>query len=405
MRTTLILSTLLLSLFSSAVVKANSITGRVEVAIVFADSIDSWLNEGTGLIRGEDNTIQWQQGFIAGKYDISNDWQANVVANAYADGDKHLGFTQAYLQYKPLSPNQIKFSSKLGMFYPAMSVENTSEGWLSPYTYTQSAINSWIGEELRTIGGELSWSSNGRARRSPWSWQAHIGIHKANDTTGTLLTWRGFAMHDRQTLHHEKIPVVSIEPVLSLFADGAPLYTKPFAEIDGDLGAYVGVHLSYLRKTDVSYYFYDNRADENRINTEVLYGWRTKFHSLAVQHQLDSHWRLMAQFLEGSTLMGNRAVYGEFVSAYIAASYATGKHRNTLRIDYHEVEEDDMKPLDQNNSNGVGITAAWRFNYTNAIEVGAEFHQHRNEVASRQREFVNEKQLQTQLRLVLAYIF
>ena len=405
MRKNLVLPTLLLSFFCSSLASANSINGRIEVALVLADSIDSWLNNGTGLMRSDKNGIEWQQGFIAGKYDISNEWQANAVVNAYADGDKHIGFTQAYLHYKPLSPNQIKFSSKIGLFYPAMSVENTSEGWLSPYTYTQSAINSWIGEEIRTVGGEFSWSSNGRTRRSPWSWQAHLGIHKANDTTGTLITWRGFAMHDRQTLHHERVPVASIEPVLYLFVDGVPLYTKPFAEVDGDWGVYVGAHMSYLRKTELRYYYYDNRADVSRINTEVLYGWRTKFHSLAIQHQLNSQWRLMAQYLDGSTMMGNRGVYGEFVSAYVAASYAIGKHRNTLRFDYYDVVEDDMKPLDQNATDGLGITTAWRYQYTDTIEVGAEFHQHRSDLALRQRVFVNEKQIESQLRLVLSYTF
>ncbi|MFT6269189.1 MAG: hypothetical protein ACJAVV_002013 [Alphaproteobacteria bacterium] len=146
---------------------AQNITARVATAIVIADSIPSWQNKGTGLIRGEKNGVQWLQGFVAGSYSISPNWQDKAVINAYADGEKKLGFTQAYLQYKPLSPNNIKFKSRIGTFYPEMSVENISEGWLSPYTYKQSAINSWIGKELRTLGAEATWFSNGRKRRSP----------------------------------------------------------------------------------------------------------------------------------------------------------------------------------------------------------------------------------------------
>ncbi|MFT6269188.1 MAG: hypothetical protein ACJAVV_002012 [Alphaproteobacteria bacterium] len=115
------------------------------------------------------------------------------------------------------------------------------------------------------------------------------------------------------------------------------------------------MHLSYLRKSNAIYY-YDNRANPNAINTDRLYGWHTKFHSLALQHQLSSTWRLMVQLLQGNTLMGKQSVYADFRAAYVAASYASGKHRTTFRLDYHWVSEDDDKPQDPNDSNGNGIT-------------------------------------------------
>src|SRR5262249_60757069 len=51
------------------------------------------------------------------------------------------------------------WSVKAGAFFPTISLENDDIGWTSPYTLTPSAINTWIGEELRTIGGEgnLRW--------------------------------------------------------------------------------------------------------------------------------------------------------------------------------------------------------------------------------------------------------
>lgn len=384
---------------------AQTISGRIEAAAVLADSIPSWQSKGTGLIRGEENGLQWQQGFLATKYAISQSWQANAVINTYTDGEEHIGFTQAYFQYKPLSASKIKFKSKIGMFYPAMSIENTSEGWLSPYTYTQSAINSWIGEELRTLGGEISWFSNGRKRRSPWSWEANLGLFKGNDPLGTLLTWRGFAMHDRQSLHHDRVEFAPIPSVININELGSPTWLDPFTEIDGKWGAYVGVHLSYLRTSNARYYFYDNRANPEAINKDRLYAWHTKFHSLALQHQFNAQWRFMTQFLKGSTLMGNRSVYAEFFASYVAASYAKGKHRTTLRVDHHSVSEDDLKPEDPNDSNGVGFTLAWRFQLKDAIEIGAEVNQHNTEVDSRRLVNVATKQHQSQARFVLAYTF
>ena len=43
---------------------------------------------------------------------------------------------------------------KAGAFFPTISLENDDIGWTSPYTLSASAINTWIGEELRTIGTE-----------------------------------------------------------------------------------------------------------------------------------------------------------------------------------------------------------------------------------------------------------
>ena len=55
---------------------------------------------------------------------------------------------------------------KTGAFFPTISLENDDLGWTSPYTLTPSAINSWIGDELRTIGSEaiLRCDTGGSAR-------------------------------------------------------------------------------------------------------------------------------------------------------------------------------------------------------------------------------------------------
>ena len=384
---------------------AADISGRIETAAVVANSIPSWQSKGTGLIRSEQNGVEWQQGFIAARFSIASNWEGKAVLNTYLDGEKHIGLTQAFVEYKPLSPNQIKFRSKIGFFYPEMSVENTAQGWLSEYTYTQSAINSWLGEELRAFGGQTSWSSSGRQRNSPWSWEANIGLFKGNDPLGTLLTWRGFAMHDRQSLHHDKVQFAPISSVININAIGSPTWLEPFTEIDGKWGVYVGAHLSYLRSSNVRYYFYDNRANPNAINNDRLYAWHTKFHSLAWQQQLNPSWRILAQWLYGSTLMGNQGVYADFNAAYVGLSYAKDSHRTTLRADYHKVSEKDNKPLDPNDSNGTGITLAWRNQVTTSFEVGAELHQHKTYVANRSLVNQARDQTQSQARLVLAWTF
>ena len=41
---------------------------------------------------------------------------------------------------------------KIGAFYPPISLEHRASGWSNPYTISSSALNTWVGEELRTIG-------------------------------------------------------------------------------------------------------------------------------------------------------------------------------------------------------------------------------------------------------------
>src|ERR1700712_551924 len=55
-----------------------------------------------------------------------------------------------------MAANNLSWSVKAGAFFPTISLENDDLGWASPYTLTPSAINSWIGDELRTIGSEAA---------------------------------------------------------------------------------------------------------------------------------------------------------------------------------------------------------------------------------------------------------
>ena len=59
---------------------------------------------------------------------------------------------EAYLRYRPVSTTPLRWSVKVGEFFLPVSLENDAIAWTSPWTLTPSAINSWIGEEFRTIG-------------------------------------------------------------------------------------------------------------------------------------------------------------------------------------------------------------------------------------------------------------
>lgn len=389
----------------STPLSAQTISGRVEIAIVDADELITWQNNGTGILRPESSGLQLQQGFIRTQYDINQNWSIDTILNVHQDGNEHIGFTQAFARYKPLTPSKIKFKSRIGFFYPGMSIENVAHGWLSPYTFTQSAINSWVGEELRTLGAELSIFSNGRARRSKWSWEATGGLFKGNDPVGSLLTWRGFAMHDRQSLHIDRINFAPIPTIIDSDLINGPAWVEPFTEIDNRWGYYLGAQLRYFRRSEVRYYYYDNRADPSAQNNVNLYAWRTTFNSFSAQHNIDQQWRVMAQLLVGATDMGPSIVKADFTAWYLAAHYFQDNHSLTARYDKFIVRENDNLPMDQNDSDGFGITIAWRYQINADWEIGTEFHYNNNTAANREQLGLPVEQKQSQSRLVLAFNF
>ncbi|MDN4503539.1 hypothetical protein QX776_14090 [Alteromonadaceae bacterium BrNp21-10] len=336
--------------------------------------LNSWMEGGVGVLRfNRDDRFKVTQGIMQVSADVLADISFDAVAAYYPDGDSHLGFTEAYLTYAPLSAG-LKHQVRVGMFYPKMSLENVDIGWTSPFTYSFSAINSWIAEELRTVGAEWSITRSGRAHHSPHSFTAVASLYRANDPVGTLLSWRGWALHNRQTTLNENVYFADYfqfqnRPVVF------PDYLKPIEETDGRWGYYLGVQWRYLKSTDVRAYYYDNNADPLSIETNMQYGWDTRFTSVAIQHKFTSSFRVLAQWLDGVTYMGdiNNGTFAEYNSWYLLGSYKWQNHRFSLRYDHFDVTDIDNNPMDPNDSNGHSITAAWRHNLNKHWNVGAEW--------------------------------
>ena len=355
-----------------------SVKGLIEGGYVKADYdqpwLKSWMDEGVGILRfNDDDTFMLTQGALEVSGDLISNVSFDVVGNYNPDGEKHFGLTEAYLTYSPLNKG-LKHEVKFGMFYPQMSLENTATGWTSPYTYSFSAINSWIAEEQRTIGAQWSITRSGRKNNSPHSFTALASVFKVNDGLGTLLVWRGWGIHNRQTLANEKV----------LFADyfsqqenpiNTPNYVEPYIETDGKLGYYVGGHWRYLKQTDVRVYYYDNRGDPLAIETNRQYAWKTRYYSVSMQHKFTKNFRVLAQYLAGDTGMGTdeKGVFTDFSSWYVMFNYKLGANRFSLRRDQFDVKETDTYLQDPNDSDGTSITLAWRYDIDKNWNVGAEY--------------------------------
>jgi len=318
----------------------------------------SFQDMGRSHQRFDGDGFHLSQAVLSTEQRLSNSWSASAVINGYSDGEKRFGFSQAFLKYRPLTASTIKPEVKLGAFYPAISAENTDMGWLSPHFLTNSAINSWIGEELRTGGIEVSLRRNGRQVRSNWSWKVLGSVFKGNDSTGTLLSWRGFALHDRQSLYDDRVNFLPTPGIVSEEGLNAPAWTDPFREIDGRFGYYVGAHLAYKRSAELKYYYYDNNADPNILDPDRIYAWHTRFHSMTFRYKHSAELTVFSQLLVGDTLMGENIVDNDFNSAYVAAVYDMASYTVAARVDWYQVNDNDDFMYDPNGSRGQAITVS-----------------------------------------------
>jgi len=336
--------------------------------------LNSWQDEGTGVLRYDATTdaFNFRQGFVELDSELTDSIDASITAFAHKDGDQHVGITEAFITYKPLASGWLK-RYRVGMFYPKFSTENVAGGWQSPYTYSYSAINSWLGEELRVNGIEAEFIRLGRRAKTDYDLSVVGAIFIGNDPIGTLLSWRGWAIHDRQSLFNDRVEMANY-PTIDTGAFVQPSWVNPIKEVDGRPGYYLGVHYKQKRKHDIRLYIYDNLADPGQTGDDNQYSWRSKFASLAWKYRISPSTQLLTQAVYGASFMGdNEMVDIDFFSAYAMLTHKTPYGRFSGRIERFLVKEKDSFAIDANDSDGNALTLAWRFPVFDNDEIGIEY--------------------------------
>src|SRR6202012_3136616 len=173
---------------------------------------------GLGKFRygGNEGNFRFAEAVAQGTATLDN-FSAVGVVRAEPEQRAGLDLLEAYISYHPSSAGDVSWFGKLGPFFPTISLENDDIGWTSPYTLTPSAINTWIGEELRTIGGEglLHW------RTPDFGTLTLTGaVFCCNDPAGVLMADRGWAMDDRPTGLFERVRLP--DATLKLFHEATP---------------------------------------------------------------------------------------------------------------------------------------------------------------------------------------
>jgi hypothetical protein len=304
-----------------------TITGYADLRAVAPTDQTSWLKGGLGKFRYGNNQNVGGEGVAQADLKLDDHFHAVTVLRAEPETPGVVDALETYLRYDDSGGGDFAWSVKGGAFFPTISLENDDLGWTSPYTLTPSAINSWIGNELRTIGSEgtLRWKSD-------LGTVSLIGaLTCCNDEAGILIADRGWSMDDRPTGLFERVRL----PAATMTLFHGPPYdrTGMFDEIDGQVGWYLGAAWQMPGIVKLSVTRYDNQGDPAAATANDN-AWRTKFWSFGARTQIGSL-VLIAQQLSGYTeIAGNGFTAAtKYQSGFLLGSYDMDDWRISLRED------------------------------------------------------------------------
>src|SRR5438445_5418640 len=167
-----------------------------DIRLVAVDGEKSWVDGGFGKLRsGSDGdfTVHPQLGNVSLVWKPQLTWSLGAVVVGELQGGQRTeaGLSQAYLTFRPMRSGKFAFSARAGLMWPPVSLEHEGADWHVKDSITASAINSWIGEEVRPIAAEATVTATLGGNKL----RATAALMAANDTSGTVLTFRGWALH------------------------------------------------------------------------------------------------------------------------------------------------------------------------------------------------------------------
>ena len=349
----------------SDLLSPSSFSGLLDLRASYADGERSWLNGGLGKTRvsGDDPRFDVGEADLAWRPHFGFDWSAVVEAEIQPDHDHTLRLGEAYLQYKPLIADGWHASARAGLFYPPISLENTGPFWTPSETITPSAVNSWIGEEVKVVAVEATLRHD--------VGDQSVGVTAAafgyNDTAGTLLAVRGWSLDDVRTNASGGFVLPPLNPVLA-WQQEPPFTTNPVEDADHRVGGYGRVDWSLMPNLALNAFYYDNRGDGETENAADFYAWKTHFLDVGARYDIGDRTTLLSQILTGSTKedygTGWVWVNTHFAAGYLLVTRALGEDSVTGRADVFSTTNHAPAYYGLTQENGWALTADYRKHLT-----------------------------------------
>lgn len=332
------------------------LSGFVTARGIYVESQPSWLDGGFGRFDVSKNTHQEEA-------HLGIDWTPAewVTVHAHGLARKRGGMVEASVDLR-----KGDFRLRAGQFFLPTSRENTDRLWSSPYTISFSALNSWIGEEVRPIGTELQWQHLTSTSVITFAG----GAFRGNDTMGALLGWRGWSIGNHLAVTNEVLPLPPL-PFFPNQRDGS----KPIGrDLDGRSGWTARMRVSLPERAMVQLAHLDNRGDRKLYRGE--YSWQTQFNVLSGEIDGQHGTTLASEYGWGSTGMGSAPhafVDLDFYAADVLLSQTFGRNRVSARIDVFGTTDRDHSFAEVNSESGRAWTFAWFYNVRPPLRLGVEF--------------------------------
>jgi hypothetical protein len=389
-------------------VSAETLSVSGDFRLVGVNGEESWTTGGFGKLRsGSDG--DWRTKPEPGNFKLvwqpSFGWAVSAtVVGAFQGGERNeAGISQAFLAVKPLLSEKLRFSARAGLFWPPVSLEHEGADWHVEDTITPSAINSWIGEEVRPAAVE----ANAVLKAGNHEITATAALFAANDTAGTLLTFRGWALHDRETLDGNRQP---LPPMTAAFVGYQPEFTHPLMDIREGFadrpGYYAKLGWRPPLPVRVELFHYDNRGDPEAFNLDNEWGWRTKFNNVGAVADLGGGAELKLQAMKGRTLMGYDEGQGiwvdcRFRSAFALVTKPVGKTHLAARIEAFATRQHGSLISEESEEDGWAATIAARRGFGSYLTGVVELLHVSSRREQREEHGLDARQRQTQIQAAL----
>ena len=341
-----------------------TLRGYLDGRLVVAPGEHSWTDGGLGKTRygGRGTALQFGGAALVGTAQLTPSLLALASVQVQDTDRPTVDVLEAYLRWRPVSTTRWRGSLQAGLFFPPISLENDALGWTSPWTLTPSAINSWVGEEVRATGVEARIERRGEVS----TWELRGAVFQRNDPAGNVLAIRGWSLSDLSYGLGSRLR----EPDAYVREEGdePPQRYDPFRRIGRHWGHYTQLNWRAPGWGRVSLTHYDNHADPTASVSygggDRLFAWRTYFWSVGASADTGPvTW--LAQAMDGDTIvepLAGLSLDTHFRAAYLLAGWNHGAWRPALRLDHFSTRAPPDVPGVRAGEHGNALTAAlnWR---------------------------------------------
>lgn len=379
----------------------------LDLRLAAADGERSWLKGGLGKLRAGNGTAGLVDAGLVWTPILYDDLTGHLAIVGQTGADAAQGVSEAYFKWKPVPVSSKRYAFRLGRMFLPVSLEHDGPGWTTTRTLTPSALNSWIGEEGLVAGVEA-----GAERR--WDGQAiglTAGLFMGGDTAGTILVYRGWAMHDIAAKADSALRLpddTSGQGYRYVFTRQAER-SKPGVEVDGRPGAYLRAEWR-PRAPVAAHLFYFVNPGNPTVVRHGQYGWSTAFAEGGVVYRPADGVEVMAQALTGHTRMGAILNAGRhpadavFDTVYVMATRTFGSGESVSgRVEYSRVTDRSLLDLDNNNERNCAVTLAWVKPVAEHLSIALEALHVASNRPARDIQFEAARQGQTQIQAALKF--